>query len=104
MERRRLEISSFLRRIILNTYAMYTTWSTIASLINLAQAIAYCPISQSLVDGNWMVDSDDEEKWLDLMKTSAYLSLSLLVVFHVTWFIVENFLADRTCRYLQDDD
>jgi len=87
-------------RIILNTYAMYTTWSTIASLINLAQAIAYCPISQSLVDGHWMVDSDDEEKWLDLMKTSAYLSLSLLVVFHVTWFIVENFLADRTCRWI----
>ena len=77
---------------------MYTTWSCIASLINLAQAIAYCPIEQTKVGGGWVPVPDDAVKWLDLLKTGAYVSLSLLVVFHVTWFIVENFLADRTCR------
>lgn len=80
---------------------MYTTWSCIASLINLAQAIAYCPIEQSKVAGVWIVAPGDRAKWLDLLETGAYVALSLLVVLHVSWFIVENFLADRTCRSVE---
>ena len=88
-------------RIILNSYAMYTTWSCIASLINLAQAIAYCPIEQMKVAGVWIVSPEDMVKYADLLETGAYVALSLLVVLHVSWFVIENFLADRSCRSVE---
>ena len=85
-------------RILLNGYCLYTTWTVIASLINMCQAIAYIPVDMSQDDGDWHVVLDDIERWADLMKTGAYTGLSLLVIFHVCWFIIENFVFDSICR------
>jgi hypothetical protein len=32
------------------------------------------------------------------MKDASLASLSLLVIFHTTWFILENFVFDRYAR------
>jgi len=67
-------------RFILNGLGIYTTWTVIASLVNLTTALVY--------DGE--VD----------METACLSSLSLLVVFHCTWFIIENFVVDFYARYI----
>lgn len=67
-------------RIIMNGFAVYTTWTVIASLINLNISLAY-------VGG---ID----------MKAASLAALSLLVIFHTTWFITENFLLDRYARWI----
>jgi len=67
-------------RVIMNGFAMYTTWTVVASLINLNTSLQYV--------GN--VDP----------KAASLLSLSLLVVFHATWFILENFVFDRYARWI----
>ena len=81
----------------MNSYCLYTTWTVIASLINLNQAIIYVPTKMvQIVDNGWV--PEDVEQWLDLSKTAAYLGLSLLVVIHVTYFILENFVFESLCR------
>jgi len=87
-------------RILLNGYCLYTTWTVIASLINMCQAIAYIPVDMSQDNGAWHVVLTDIERWADLMKTGAYTGLSLLVIFHVCWFIIENFVFDSICRWI----
>jgi len=89
-----------LYRILLNGYCLYTTWTIIASLINMCQAIAYIPIDMINLLGVWTVVTDDISRWLDFMKTGAYTGLSLLVIFHVCWFIIENFVFDSICRWI----
>jgi Na+(H+)/acetate symporter ActP len=65
-------------RVVLNGLAMYTTWTVIASLINLTTALVYAG---------------------GLDQTACCIaSLTLLVVFHVTWFCLENFVWDRYAR------
>ena len=94
-----LKFSLFkLPRILLNGYCLYTTWTVIASLINMCQAIAYIPVDMTQNLGVWTVVPADFLRWFDLMKTGAYTSLSLLVIFHVSWFIIENFVFDSVCR------
>jgi len=68
-----------LYRIILNGWGMYTAWCVVASLINLSHALVY--------DG----ETD--------MKATCLAALSLLVVVHVTWFCLENFVLDRYFRW-----
>ena len=67
-----------LRRFVLNGVAIYTTWTTIASLINLATALTY----------SGGVDQ----------RQACLASLSLLVIIHCTWFILENFVFDKYVR------
>ena len=67
-----------LYRFCLNGLAIYTTWTTIASLINLATALTY----------SGGVDQ----------RAACLTSLSLLVIIHCTWFILENFVFDRYVR------
>jgi len=67
-------------RLTLNGLGMYTTWCVVASLINLTTALVY----QGEVD----------------QRSACLASLSLLVIIHVSWFIVENFLVDFYARYL----
>ena len=64
----------------------------------MCQAIAYIPVDMIQVGGVWSVVLGDISRWLDLMKTGAYTGLSLLVIFHVSWFIIENFVFDSFCR------
>jgi len=66
--------------VILNGLATYTTWTVIASLINLTTALVYAgEVGQ---------------------KEAALAALTLLVIFHSTWFCVENFVVDRYARYI----
>jgi len=67
-------------RLTLNGLGIYTTWTIVASLINFTSALVfYGEVDQ---------------------KTACLVSLSLLVVFHVSWFILENFVFDFYARYI----
>jgi len=81
-------------RIILNGFVIYTTWTVIASLINLAQAIGYVPNSGPIPIGQ------EYSNTLDRNKQAAYASLSLLFIFHVTYFVIENVFFDSICRWI----
>lgn len=67
-------------RVILNGLGIYTTWTVIASLVNLTTALVYAG------------DVDQKE--------AAVAALSLLVIFHCTWFVIENFVVDFYARYI----
>lgn len=64
--------------LCLNGHGIYTTWTTIASLINLVIALHY---------------SGDVA-----MITCTRLSLSLLLIVIVAWFILENTVLDSRFR------
>jgi hypothetical protein len=64
--------------VVLNGLALYTTWTVIASLINLTVVLVF-------------------PSGLD--QTACCLAaLTLLVVLKVTWFCLENFVWDRYAR------
>ena len=65
-------------KFILNGLAIYTTWCVIASLINISTALVY------------VGEVDQREACL--------ASLSLLVIIHCTWFVLENFVFDKYVR------
>lgn len=65
---------------VLNGLGIYTTWTVIASLVNLTTALVY--------PGQF-----DQTK-------SCLASLSLLVIFHCTWFCLENTVCDKYARYI----
>jgi len=67
-------------RVILNGLGIYTTWTIIASLINMTTALVYAG------------EVDQREACL--------AALSLLVIFHCTWFVIENFVVDFYARYI----
>jgi len=71
-----------LYRFVLNGLAIYTTWTVIASLINIATGLTYANGGQ--------VDQ----------REACLASLSLLVIIHCTWFVLENFFFDRYVRYI----
>jgi len=79
-----------INRIILNGYCLYTTWTFIASLINLCQAVIYIPVY-----GYLLLDLLE-----NLMKYGAYGCLGLLVAIHVTYFFFENLVFEKTCRWI----
>ena len=83
---------TFHLRIILNGFAIYTTWTVIASLINLVQAISYVPNSGPILNGDEVMNSFDRNK------QGSYAALSLLFIFHVTYFVIENVFFDSICR------
>ena len=64
--------------LILNGQGVYTTWTVIASLLNLAATLVY----------TFQVEQ----------RQAALVALSLLVVFHCSWFAVENFVVDSYAR------
>lgn len=68
------------RVVIQNGVMIYTTWTTIATLINLAIVLTY--------EGN-MSPSD-----------AATVSYSILSVVLVSWFILENVVLDKHVRYI----
>ena len=66
--------------LLLLSSGIYTTWTVIASLINLTTALVYAG---------------------GLDQTNCCLAaLSLLVIFHVTWFVLENFVFDKYARFV----
>ena len=67
------------RILVLNGLLFYVSWTTIASLINVAAAAEY--------------DGDASGS------TAAYISLSLLLAAVLTYFILENTVFDRYLRY-----
>jgi len=67
-------------RFVVNGLAIYTTWTTIASLINIGTALVY-------VGG---VSNKD----------ASLAMLSLLVIIHCTWFVLENFVFDKYVRFI----
>ena len=67
-------------RLMLNGLGVYTTWCVIASLLNLTAALVY------------VVGVDQ--------RAACLVSLSLLVICHTSWFIIENFLVDKYARYV----
>ncbi|XP_072513724.1 uncharacterized protein [Salminus brasiliensis] len=69
-----------LRVLVQNGLAVYATWTTIATLINLTIVVCY--------DAG-MSRSD-----------AATLSLSFLLVEVVAWFILETFVIDKHVRYI----
>ncbi|XP_023326464.1 uncharacterized protein LOC111699920 isoform X2 [Eurytemora carolleeae] len=73
-------IWGILYRFMMNGFAVYATWTVIASLLNFTIALVYAG------------DTD--------LKATSLAALSLLVIFHVTWFILENFVFDKYVRYL----
>ena len=66
----------------------------IASLINLVQAISYVPNSGPIST----IDEEVIQNTLDRNKQGSYAALSLLVIFHVTYFVIENIFFDSICR------
>ena len=73
---------------MLNGFALYTTWTIIASLVNLVQAWNYVDPTEGYEDAR------------ERMKTSCLVTLSILVLIHVTYFIIENMVFDRICRFV----
>uniref|UniRef100_A0A087XCZ4 Si:ch211-161h7.5 n=1 Tax=Poecilia formosa TaxID=48698 RepID=A0A087XCZ4_POEFO len=69
-----------IRMLVLNGVMIYTTWTTIATLLNLTIVLKY-EANMSTAD-------------------SATLSYSLLSVVLLVWFVVENFVLDRHMRYV----
>jgi len=67
-------------RVILNGLGTYSTWTVVASLLNLATALVYAG----------EVDQRD----------AALAALGLLVICHASWFVVENFVIDSYARYI----
>ena len=67
------------RILALNGLLFYTTWMTIASLLNLTIAVQY--------------DADYDSS------NAAYIALSLLLATVIFYFILENTLFDRFLRY-----
>lgn len=66
-------------KFALNGLGIYTTWTVIASLLNLNTAIVYAG------------GKGDP-------KVASLVALSLLVIIHITWFIIENFRVDFYAR------
>ncbi|XP_062841302.1 uncharacterized protein si:ch211-161h7.5 [Trichomycterus rosablanca] len=69
-----------IRILVQNGIAVYTTWTSIASLINFTITLSY--------DAG-MNKTD-----------AATLALSLLLVAVIAWFVLENTLLDRHVRYI----
>ena len=65
---------------ILNGIGIYTTWTVIASLLNLGHALRY--VSEVS------------------MKDTSNVSLSLLLVLSVVYFLFENTTLDKKLRFL----
>ena len=65
---------------VMNGQGIYTTWTVIASLLNLGHALKYI----SLVS----------------MQDTSNLCLSLLLVFTVVYFVMENSSLDQKFRFL----
>lgn len=71
----------------------------IASLINLNQAIVFVPVEMVKVLGAWSPAPGFYLRYMDLMMDGSKAALSLLLVLHVAWFILENFVYDHICRW-----
>ncbi|KAM7390441.1 hypothetical protein PAMA_008548 [Pampus argenteus] len=69
-----------LRVLVQNGVMIYTTWTTIATLINLTIVLTYVAK---------MPPTD-----------AATISYSMLTVILLVWFIVENFVLDKHVRYI----
>ncbi|XP_029314087.1 uncharacterized protein LOC115025763 [Cottoperca gobio] len=68
------------RVLVQNGIAIYATWTTIASLINLTIVLTY--------DANMSPED------------AATVSLSVLTVLVCLWFVLENFVLDKYVRYI----
>ncbi|XP_012683319.2 uncharacterized protein si:dkey-29d8.3 [Clupea harengus] len=68
-----------IRVLVQNGIAVYTTWTTIATLINLTIVMGISGVSKT---------------------NAATVSLSLLLIEVLGWFVVENFVIDRHVRYI----
>ncbi|KAG5268586.1 hypothetical protein AALO_G00214190 [Alosa alosa] len=69
-----------MRVLVQNAIGVYTTWTTIATLINLTIVMDY----------NGQVSTLD----------AGTVSLSILLVEVLVWFVVENFVLDKHVRYI----
>ncbi|KAK2859503.1 hypothetical protein Q5P01_004123 [Channa striata] len=69
-----------LRVLVQNGVMIYTTWTTIATLINLTIVLTY----------NTKLSPKD----------AATISYSVLTVLLLVWFILENFVLDKHVRYI----
>ncbi|XP_054607177.2 uncharacterized protein [Nothobranchius furzeri] len=75
------KVDLWLHRVLIqNGVAIYATWTTIASLINLTIVLTY----------DATMSSSD----------AATVSLSLLTVLMIVWFLLENFVLDKHVRFI----
>merc|ERR1719348_1870705 len=89
-------VYKIINRIILNGYCLYTMWTVIASLINQLQAVIYISMKAfAEIDEPW-----DKEAYSYWMNCGAYTALTLLVAAHVTYFIFENFVFEKSLRWV----
>ncbi len=86
-----------------NGPAIYTTWTVIASLLNLIHALHYVGEADMFT---WSVGTvlQDYRYTGDLKSTFLYfscmISLSLLLTILVIWFVLENTILDRFVRFI----
>ena len=73
---------------MLNGFALYTTWTVIAALINLVTAWNY-------YDPLPLINFGEAR---ERMKVSCLVTLSFLVVIHTAYFIIENLVFDKIYR------
>ena len=88
-----VSLSSNCIRVILNGLATYTTWTIVASLINLSAALVYAGQVRQLSLIIFSVFDQIQQRYADLA------ALSLLLIVHCVWFGLENFLLDKYTRY-----
>ncbi|XP_068438432.1 uncharacterized protein [Clinocottus analis] len=69
-----------IRVLVQNGVMIYTTWTTIATLINLSIVLTY----------NVKMSPED----------AATISYSLLTLVLLVWFVLENFVLDKHVRYI----
>ncbi|AWP20611.1 Hypothetical protein SMAX5B_001584 [Scophthalmus maximus] len=75
------KVDLWLHRVLIqNGVAIYATWTTIASMINLAIVLNY----------NASLSPTD----------AATVSLSILTAVLIVWFILENFVLDKHVRFI----
>ena len=66
----------------LNGLVLYTTWTVVASLVNLTHGLTF-----AREEGNLS------------QRDACLLALTLLTAFHTSWFIIESFVFDAYARY-----
>nr|CAB3262977.1 uncharacterized protein LOC100186076 [Phallusia mammillata] len=80
-----------MRILIQNGLSTLATWLTVATLLNLADIIIYedsFGVTPAVLRGNISVIN------------GSTVSLAILLVIVITWFVLENFVFEKYCRYI----
>nr|CAB3262978.1 uncharacterized protein LOC100186076 [Phallusia mammillata] len=80
-----------MRILVQNGLSLLGTWLTVATLVNLAVVIIY--------EDSFGLEAAVQRGTISIVNGST-VSLVILLVIVITWFVLENFVLEKYCRYL----